>query len=208
MLGAALKDCAAAMATTSWSTNGSNAFNIPGLRITIMPRNAISWTCPACAGVTAVSKLQKEDTQRNKTRELVNFTKLFNRFSLHCPVLPPESCLAASKRSVLFCVFHWLRFCVRLHTVWACVSCSHVAHSPLPEGISASWWTSSRLEHLSTDWPSDRLTPTGWGGGEGAMQQEPHGSVVGWYYFLFVHVLPLCVGPPRGRREEAHADMR
>lgn len=128
MLGAALKDCAAAMATTSWSTNGSNAFNIPALRIIIMPKNVISWTCPVCAGVTGVSKLQKEDTQSNKTSKLMNFMKLFNHF---CP-----SCLRvvfrASKRSVLFCISHWLRFCVRLHTVWACVSRSHVAHSALP----------------------------------------------------------------------------
>lgn len=124
MLGAALKDCAAAMATTSWSTNGSNAFNIPGLRIIIMPKNVISWTCTVCAGVTGVSKLQKV-IKRVNLWILWNFSIIFARPA-------SELCFAASKRSVLFCVFHWLRFCVRLHTVWACVSRSHVAHSALP----------------------------------------------------------------------------
>lgn len=72
MLGAALKDYAAAMATTSRSTNGNDACNIPGLRIIIMRKRSFSWTCSACAGATGVSERQKEDAQSNKTRKLMN----------------------------------------------------------------------------------------------------------------------------------------
>lgn len=97
---------------------------------------------------------------------------------------------SSSGRSTLV-LLPWLRSCVWLHTVWACVSRGHVAHSALAEGISASWWTSSRLEHLSTDWPSHRLTPTG---GDAAGASRVCGQLIP--FPLCSRFLPLCRGPP------------
>lgn len=98
---------------------------------------------------------------------------------------------SSSGRSTLV-LLHWPRLCVWLHTVWACVSWGHVAHSALAEGISASWWTSSRLEHLSTDWPSHRLTPTG---GDAAGASRVCGQLIS---FPLCSCSPLVPGPPGG----------
>lgn len=174
----------------------SNAFNILGLRVIIIPQNVISWNCPVCAGLTGVSELQKEGTQSNIKCKPLNFLELFIHFQCDLtalPVLPQswvqqpvhaQSCFAFSTDSGCVCGSTRCEHVSR----WPCCSTPSYHKVSQRAGGRPPGWNICQQIDPAIDWHQQGVRCCR--------------SLMGLWsadtIFLFVHSFPLCSGPPGG----------